>query len=137
MGALLGFFGTPLRLKALLIGAGVMALVCMSLLTWALWERSSRLSLEVEAVTLRGQNQVLADSLGRCNAGVEATAKAGTAALADMKRLVALAEREAARTAALRTEIKGIVNRPAPKRADGKPKDCTDAMSEIRQKVQP
>lgn len=137
MGALLGFFGTPLRLKALLIGAAVMALVCMTLLVWALWERSSRLSLEVEAVTLRGQNQVLADSLGRCNAGVEAAAKAGTAALADMKRLVAIAEKAAERTAALRNEIKGIVNRPAPKRADGKPKDCTDAMSEIRQKVQP
>lgn len=137
MGALLGFFGTPLRLKALLIGAAVMALVCLSLLTWALWERSSRLSLEVEAVTLRGQNKVLADSLGRCNAGVENAAKVGAAAVIETRRLVGLAQTAFAKNAALRDDIRGIVNKPAPVRSDGKPKDCADAMAEIRKKVQP
>lgn len=135
--AALGFFSAPARLKALLIGAAALLLICLALVTWALIERSGRLSGEVELVALRAQQQVLADSLGRCNAGVENAAKAGVAATAETKRLLAMAETALLKNAAVREEIRGIVNRPPPVRADGKPKDCGDALSEIRAKVKP
>lgn len=137
MGALLGFFATgPARLQALLIGALALAVVCLSLFAWAMIERSGRLSLKVEVVTLKAQTDVLADSLGRCNAGVENAAKAGAAAVGETKRLLSMAERMLERTAAAREEIRQIVSKPPPVRADGKPKDCVDALAEIRKKGQ-
>lgn len=132
MGALLGFFSSPSR-----IAAGVLAVLCALLLTWALVERSGRLSAKVELVTLKAQTDVLADSLKRCNEGVERAAAAGQAATAETKRLLALVERGLERTAALRDEARSIVSKPTPVRADGKPKDCGDALTEIRAKVRP
>lgn len=137
MGALLGLFSTPARLQGLIIAAGALLVVALGLTTWALLERSGRLSLEVEAVTLRAQSQVLADALGRCNDGVRDLAKAGDTAVEETRRLVGIAEKALAGTKALREDIKTIVSRPSPKRADGKPKDCSDAMKEIRARVQP
>lgn len=114
-----------------------MLVIILALTAWALFERSGRLSLKVEVVTLRAQTDVLADSLGRCNAGVERLGKAGEGAIAETKRLLAMAERAMERTAALRNEARAIVSKPPPTRADGKPKDCGDALAEIRAKVKP
>lgn len=138
MGGLLAFFGAgPARLQALLIAAMAMLALVLALTTWALVERTKRLSLKVEVVALRAQSDVLADSLGRCNAGVEAAAKAGIAAQGDVKRLVAAAEKAATRTEAARRDIRTILSKPAPTRPDGKPKDCIDAIAEIKAKVRP
>lgn len=138
MGGLLAFFAAgPARLQALVIGAAVLLVMALALTTWALIERSGRLSAKVEVVTLKAQTDVLADSLTRCNTSIENAAKAGEAALTETRRLVGIAEKAFARTEALRIEIRGIVAKPTPTRPDGKPKDCGDALSEIRAKVQP
>lgn len=137
MTALLAFFAGPSRLKGLLIGAAALLLIALLLTTWALIERTWRLQDEVKLVTLKDQQAVLSDSLGRCNAGAAITAKAGTDAVAETKRLLAMAERALERNAAVRDEIRGIVKAPPPVRADGKPKDCSDAFGEIRAKVKP
>lgn len=138
MTALLAFFAAgPGRLKGLLIGAAALLLVALALSVWALIERSGRQSLEIEAVALRDQQRVLADSLGRCNDGVARAAEAGRASVTETKRLLGMAERAMERTAAAREEIRGIVKAPTPVRADGKAKDCGDAWGEIRGKVKP
>lgn len=137
MSPLLGFFAGPARLKGLLIGAVVLLVLCLSLITWALFERSGRLTLEVKVVSLQAQTDVLADSLGRCNVGVANAAKAGQGAIAETKRLLGMAERALERNAAVRDEIRGIVAKPAPVRPDGKPKDCGDALAELKARVRP
>lgn len=144
MGALLGFFGSAalapaalLRLKALLIGAAVLAAICLALVTWALLERSGRLSLKVEVVALEAQKDVLAEAIGRQNEGVERTAKAGADAVAETRRLLGMVETGLLRTAAMRDEARSIISKPPPLRADGKPKDCADALGELKAKVKP
>lgn len=144
MGAILGFFGSAalgpvalLRLKALLIGAAALAAVCLGLTTWALLERSGRLSLKVDIVECRAQRDVLSGAISRQNEGVDRTAKAGEAAIAETRRLLGMAERALERNQAVREEIRSIVSKPTPTRPDGKPKDCGDALTEIRAKVKP
>jgi hypothetical protein len=138
MGSLLAFFAAgPARIQGLLIGAAALLVLVLALTTWALFERSGKLQLEVQVVSLRDQSQVLADSLGRCNAGVENAATAGAAAVADTKRLLGMAEVAMQKTAALREEARAIVSKAPPARADGKAKDCTDALDEIKAKVRP
>jgi hypothetical protein len=138
MTALLAFFGAgPARLQALLIAALALIALCLSLTVWALIERTWRLQDAAELATLKAQQAVLADSLGRCNAGVENAAKAGVAAVADTKRLLGMAEVAMQKTAALREEARAIVSKAPPARADGKAKDCTDALAEIKAKVRP
>jgi hypothetical protein len=138
MGAILGFFGAgTARLQALVIAAAAMLAMILALTTWALIERSGKYAAERDAEHFKAQSDVLADSLGRCNAGVENAAKAGTAAIGETKRLLAMAETALLKNAAVRDEIRGIVSRPPPMRADGKPKDCADALGEIRAKVKP
>ena len=137
MTALLAFFSGPARLKGLMIGAAALLVIALALTTWALLERSGRYAAERDAQRFKDQSQVLADSLGRCNAGVAAAARAGTAAQADVKRLLGMAETAMLKTAALREEARGIISKPPPVRADGKPKDCSDALGEIRQKARP
>lgn len=128
----LAFLGSPQRAAIIALG-----LTCAALAGWALIERSGRLSLKVEVVTLKAQTDVLADALTRCNTSIENAAKAGDAAVAESRRLVGLAEAAFKRTEALRADIRGIVSKPTPVRPDGKPKDCGDALAEIRAKVQP
>lgn len=124
-----------LRLKALVIVAMALLAAFLLVATWALLERSGRLSLKVEVVTLRAQTAVLADSLKRCNDGVARLGEAGQGAIAETKRLLGMAERALERNAAVRDEIKGIVRAPTPVRPDGKAKDCGDALAEIKAKV--
>jgi hypothetical protein len=138
LGAAVGFFAAPARLKGLVIGAAALVLIVLALTTWALFERSGRLELKVELVTAQAQAQVWQDAAGRCSESVERAASAGAAAVAETKRLVDVAERAFnERNAALRDEIRGIVSKPAPTRPDGKPKVCGAAWAEIRRKVQP
>lgn len=144
MGALLGFFGSAalapaalLRLKALLIGAIALAVIALALTTWALFERSGRLELKVEVVQAQARAEAWEGAAGRCTASVDAAAKAGSAATAETKRLLAMAERALERNAMVRDEIRGIVAKPVPVRADGKSKDCGDAWKEISNRVTP
>lgn len=137
IGAAMALVSTPLRLKTLVIGAMALAVLLLAMLTWALLERSGRLELKVEVVTLKVQQDVLSDALARCNTSIENAAKAGDAAVAETRRLVGIAEKAFARTESLRTDIRSILSKPAPARADGKPKDCADALTEIRTRVRP
>src|SRR4051794_28683611 len=105
MSALLAFFAVGGgRLKGLVIGAAVLVVLALTLITWALLERTWRLQDEVQLATMRAQQQVLADSLGRCSAGAAATAKAGADAVTETKRLLAMAETALLKNAALRDE---------------------------------
>lgn len=141
MTALLAFFGAGamspailLRLKAMLIGAAVLALLCLSLTVWALLERSGRLSCEVESVKLASQVEILNASIERQNKGIDATVKAGEEARAATRKLIAQANRIAAGNQALIDETRGILSRPPPLRPDGKPSDCNDAWAEIEKR---
>jgi hypothetical protein len=143
MMALLNLFGaatagpaTVLRLKALLVAALAMLAACLALTVWALIERSGRQSCEIENVQLEIQVQVLGVAIERQNAGVDAVNKAGVAVQAGVKQLLAAADRANAGRASLLGDIREVLNRPTPTRADGKPAGCEDAWLEIEKRVQ-
>lgn len=142
MTSLLNLFGaataapaTLLRLKALLIGALVMLAACMALTVWALIERSGRQSCEIERVKLAGQVQVLSAAIERQNAGIDVVTKAGAAAQAGVKALLAAADRANASNASLVISVREVLNRPTPIRADGKAAGCEDAWGEIERRA--
>ncbi len=137
IGAAMGLVSTPLRLKALIIGALAMVAVCLALTAWALLERAGRMEAKAELVVAQTQAQVWEGAAGRCTASVQELGAGGAAAIGETKRLLEMAGRMLERTAAVREEIRVIVKAPPPVRADGKPKDCADALGEIRKKVQP
>lgn len=95
MGALLSFFSGPAQLKALLLGAGVCVLACLSLLTYALWWRGeafeARAALEkahAERDLAIAQGRVLAGGLQACNAGVDQAKQISDAAIVAMGELL-------------------------------------------------
>lgn len=140
MGFLLSFFAGPAKLKALLIGAVVMIAVCLALTVWALLERSGRLDCRVELVTAQAQIAVLSDSLNRQNAGIKATEEAGKAAQQGVADLLSAARKLSAAGTSLGNTIahaRDVIGKPAPKRPDGKDKDCADAWREIQERVKP
>lgn len=142
MSALLNLFGaataapaTLLRIKALLIGALAMLAACLALTVWALIERSGRQSCEIDSVKLAGQVQVLSAAIERQNAGVEALQKAGAAAQAGVKALLAVADKLGKDKASLLIDVREVLNRPTPARADGTPAGCTEAWAEIERRA--
>lgn len=137
MGTLLALFSTPARLQGLIIAAIAMLALILGLTTWALLERSGRLSAKVELVRAQDQAKVWEDAAGRCTASVKSLGEAGQGAIAETKRLLGLVEVGIKKQAALRDEARDIVKKPPPTRPDGKPRDCADALAEIRAKVKP
>jgi len=135
MGALLGFFGAGgLQLKALIVGAAVMAIACLGLTTWALLERSGRLSCKVDVVRLEDQVKVLADQLKRQSAAVIDHAAIGAAVQAairgDLDKIGKLISKSDPKLLELERLIK-----QRQLRADGKPVDCGDAWREIEKRA--
>lgn len=138
MGSLLTFFGAGgIRLQALIIAALAMAVMILGLTTWALLERSGRLSAKVELVAAQAQAQAWEAAAGRCTASVENAAKIGRETVDATRELLRKADAAYARNAGLIADIRTIVSKPPPVRTDGKPKDCTDALGEIKQRVRP
>ncbi len=136
MGARRDVFGAGgLQLKALIVGAIAALLACMALTTWALFERSGRLSCKVDVVRLEGQVQVLADQLKRQSKAVIDHGAIGAAVQAalrgDLDQLLAAARR---RDPGLQELAELIKNN---KRADGSAKDCGDAWGEIEKRRTP
>lgn len=136
MGALLTFFGAGgLQLKALIVGAIAALVACMALTTWALLERSGRLSLKVELVRCEAQKAVLVDQLNRQSRAVIDHGQVGAAVQAalrgDLDKLLAAAGR---RDPGLQELTELIKNN---KRADGSAKDCADAWAEIEKRRKP
>lgn len=136
MGALVSFFaGGPARLKALLVGAAAMAVVCLALTTWALLERSWRFQAlaEVERgrtllVRERDQVQVLAAAVGACSAGVDLAKRVGDAAIAGTAELVEAAKRLKRPAVHTREVIERVIASPAtPEQAA----DCNWGWAEI------
>lgn len=137
MGALLAFFGgSALRLKALVIAALAMAAVCGALTAWALLERSSRLSCEVDKVALEGevrvlegQLKVMADKITTQNTAIDGWKRAAdeAAGKGDLARA-------AATQAAAKLQPNIVRLEKAVKDAAGAAKrvDCNDAVAEIR-----
>jgi len=138
---LLNFFGAAalapaslLRLKALLIAAAAMLLACLALTTWALIERSGRLSCKIETVELSAQVKVLSASLERQNTGIDATIAAGNDARAAIRLLLVAAGKLAAGRQSIIDEVNGILAKPTPTKPDGKPYGCDEAWSEIEKR---
>jgi hypothetical protein len=138
---LLSFFGgaalapaSLLRLKALLIAAAVMVMVCMALMTWALLERSGRLSCKVETVALSAQVEVLSASIGRQNEGIDDVRQATQDARAATAAMLAAAGKLAAARQSVIDEMHGVLAKPTPLRSDGKPAGCDDAWDSIEKR---
>lgn len=118
----------PLSLKATaIIGAGA-AIMCLALLSWALWLRGDLAEARADLRVEQAQTRVLADSLSRCNRSVEDAKAAGDRALAYGAQALASAQ---ANTAAVARSIQGLqdaVNRKPPAGAS-----CSDAWALIEQ----
>jgi hypothetical protein len=129
MGGILAFFGTgPARLKALLIGAAALAVLCLSLTTWALLERSGRLSCAAEAAKLEGQISVLSATVETQN-----TAIAGWKKAAEVQQAKGADARKAADQFVARV-------RPELERLLGLMKGggtCPEAVAEVRKGLKP
>ena len=137
MGFLLNFFGAGgLQLKALIVGAAAMLIACLGLTTWALFERSGRLSCEVDRVALRAQVSVLSDQLNRQSKAVGDHAAIGAAVQDALREDLDKLARLAARRDPILNELADLARNP-PKRADGKPVDCNDAWAEIEKRRKP
>lgn len=117
-----------------LVGMGAL---CVGLTGWALSERSGRMSCKVELVTAQAQVAVLSDTITRQNAGVQAAADAGAAAQEGVAKLLEVAKRAEQASAGLVAHARDVIGKPAPKRADGKDVDCTDAWREIETRARP
>ncbi len=138
MGSLLSFFGAGgLQLKALIVGAAVMVIACLALTTWALLERSGRLSCEVDRVTLKAQVAVLSDQLTRQTGAVLDHKAIGEAVQEALRGDLDAIRKAAGRRDPLLQQLADLVKQP-PARADGKPADCNDAWAEIeKRRAQP
>lgn len=141
MTGLLTFFAAPARLKGLVIAAGIMLLVALALTTWALLERTARLSCKVDVVELRGevarlngQIDVLADKIATQNEAIEAWKAA-----ADARKAFALAAGAAAEKVAqgLQPELERLGAKIAEQAAAGAAKSCAEAAAEVRKGLRP
>lgn len=132
IGAAAALISTPARLQALIIAALTMLVLCLALVTWALLERSGRLAAKAELAAAQARAEAWEAAAGRCTASVENAAKIGQQAVDDTRALLRKAEAAYAKNVGLIADIRGIVAKPAPVRADGRPADCGDAWREIR-----
>lgn len=132
MGALLTFFSGPAQLKALIIGAIAALIACLALTTWALLERSGRLSCEVDRVALKAQVSVLSDALNRQSASIERTAKAGEDATAAASALLKAAQGLTAQNRGFLDRAEQAIRDAAPRNPDGTAKGCGEARAEMR-----
>lgn len=114
MGALLGFFSGPAQLKGLIIAAGVMIIVCLSLLTWGLWWRGEAYQATAERDVLRAQSEILAAAVKACSDGVDQAKRAGDAAVAAGGALLEAARRIKAPVQKTVERIETIIEKPAP-----------------------
>lgn len=140
IGAAMAAVSSPLRLKALIIGAVALAAVCLALVTWALLERSGRLGckvdvvrLEGEVTRLHGQIDVLADKIATQNTAID-----GWKAAAEKQKGVgdvarAAAEKTAARIQPELERLRDLMS----KTAAGAARSCADAAAEVRRGLKP
>lgn len=135
IGAAMGLVSSPLRLKALIIGAVALAAVCLALITWALIERSGRLGCRVDVVRLEGkvtqlegQVDVLADKIRTQNTAID-----GWRLAAEKQKGVGdVARAAAAQTAAkIQPELDRLRDLVA-KTATGAAQSCAAAAAEVR-----
>ena len=119
-------------LQARIAGAAVIALVIAALAGWALIERARRLDCQADRVRLEAQVGVLSDKLDQVNASVLRTAKAGQAAVATSRELLAEARRLAQPREAAIEKAEKAATAPAPAG-----KGCEDAWSEIEAGARP
>lgn len=120
------FVPNPLQLKAMLVGAGVMAIAILALTAWAFYERSRYFECQATAAPLIAQVQVLAGKIDGQNDAVQATAKAGQDALAETRKMLLTAGRLRAAADRAAEASEAIAKGP-----QQKGKDCRDAWREI------
>lgn len=126
-----GFIALPAftPLGWVLVGMGVL---CLGLTIWGLWERSGKLSCEVDRVALQAQVAVLSDAVKRQNEGVDAVKAAGDQIAKDTARTLAAIRAEGRKREPELAEIAAILKNPTPAGAD-----CNRAWSEIEKRGRP
>ncbi len=115
-------------LQARVAGVAVIVLVMATLAGWALIERARYFGCTAERARLEAQVGILADKIDQVNTAVLATAKAGQAAVANTRALLAEARRLAQPRAAAIEKAEKAATAPAPPG-----KGCEDAWGEIEQ----
>lgn len=81
------FIPSPVQVKAMVIGLGAMAIVCLSLLVFGLYWRGEYREVKAELGVAIAQGAVLADKIGTCSAATDETKRVGDAAIAEMRVL--------------------------------------------------
>lgn len=121
-------------LKLQLAAAAAIALVvlCSSLTVWALLERARRLECKAELVRAADQVDVLAGSLKRQNAALEALRLATAGVVDRTGRILGQLEAAAAGDRKTIASLRGQLQGKTPPRVDGSAKDCTDYLKEWR-----
>lgn len=89
----------PLSLKATAIIGAASALLCLSLLSWALWLRADLAEAQGDLKVARAQLDIVSTSLARCNAGVEDARRSAAAAIALGAQALAAAQAQASAAA--------------------------------------
>lgn len=136
---LLDFFTAgPARIKGLLWGAGVLAVVSLSLTGWALLERLTAERLRTELARTIGERDRALDQVKHLNAGIEAcnagvaeAKKAAAGAVDTSRKLLAEARRLTAGSRGQVQRIEDLLRQKPPTRADGTAAGCDDAWTEI------
>ena len=140
---ILEFFGGSLlspafalRLKLMLIAAAAMAALCLGLTTWALLERSGRLSLKVDVVRLEDQVKILSAALKRQSVAILDHAAIGNAIRADIRGELDRLAAAAGKRDPVLLELEALI-RKGSKRPDGTAADCRDAWREFERRARP
>lgn len=136
---LLDFFAAgPARIKGLLIGAGVLAVVSLSLTGWALLERLTAERLRTELARTLGERDRALDQVKHlnagieaCNAGVAAAERAASAAIDSSRQLLDEAKRLTAGSRGQVQRIEDLLRQKPPALADGRPAGCDEAWAEL------
>lgn len=125
------FMGGPARIQGLLIGLLAVAVACLALTAWALWERSGKLSALVDVATLKGD-------LGVCNGRVEhlggllATQNAAVARYkGESDQAQAAGRRERDKAATLKLAKDAEIDRLTALLSGQKGNSCPDAWRDI------
>lgn len=111
---------------------GGVALVVLSLTTWALWERSGKLEALNDVVSLQGTVALRDQTIEWQNSAVAALATASTAAEGELARLRAVRKKTNAPLAKKVEDLETAIAMPAPQGPGIKLRSCGDALNEWR-----
>lgn len=123
----------PIQIKAVLIAIAAALAIMLSLTIWALLERSGRLGCKVDLVQARDQVKVLADRLEDQTKAINDLGQATANGRLELRQMVARVTGEHSKTRQTVAQLEKAIQAPTPIGADGRAKDCRDAIREWRE----